>query len=222
MTRLVQMMVGAVLVSAAVVHPCFAQGPYVGASVGSDITRFNGVDGQNSTGGEAVSWQLTVGTPIVSHFGVELEFSRPQELTQTDSGPIIYSAAATAALAAIGIPVDFAPSIRTAQRHTTIATTMWVRQTITPRFSLSYHGGVAFFRTTNDFSYNFETPPPRVLAPTLLPRSTRTIEYGASPVVGIDGRIGMTEQLQLVPALRMQTLSGGWLVRPSVGVQWDF
>ena len=226
MNRVAYSVIGAVLLSAAFVHPAFAQGPYVGVSVGSDITRFDGVAGQDSAGsGEAVSWQLKIGTPVVSHFGVELEFSRPQEVTRTDSGPIIYTPAVAAAIAAIGVPTDVlipSFSIRTAQRNTTISPTMWVRQTITPRFSLSYLGGVSFVRTTTEFSYDYGIGRPNVIAPTLLPRSTRSIEYGVAPVVGLEGRIGMTEHLQLVPGLRMQTLTNGWVLRPAVGGEWEF
>jgi len=227
-SRFVCSVSGALLLIAVGVSPVFAQGPYVGVSLGSDITRFNGVADQSAAGeGEAVSWQLKIGTPVASHFGVELEFSRPQEVTRTDSTPIAtYSFTATSAIAAIGGPADlFLPSVsvRTAQRNTTIAPTFWVRQTITPRFAIAYLGGISFFRTTTEFSYDFaSTGRPNVFAPTLLPRPTRSIEYGVGPVVGLEGRIGMTEHLQLVPELRMQTLTGGWLVRPSVGISWDF
>lgn len=228
MNRFICTITFAALLLMAATRSASAQGPYVGASVGSDITRFDGVAGQTSSGeGEAVSWQLKIGTPIASHFGVELEFSRPQEVTRTESTPIgIYSAASLSAIAAIGVPTDlFVPnfSVRTAQRNTTIAPAFWVRQTITPRFSMSYLGGVSFFRTTTEFSYEFGgTGRPNVIAPILLPRSTRSIEYGVGPLVGIEGRIGMTEHLQFVPGVRMQTLTGGWLVRPAVGVSWEF
>lgn len=221
----VSLVAGALLIAAA---SAYAQGPYVGASIGSDVTRFDTVSGQDAPGaGEAVSWALKVGAPVASRFGVELEFSRPQRVTQTDSGPIIYAATPLSAVAAAaGVPISnvILPSlgVRTSQRNTTIATTMWVRQEVTPRFSMVYLGGVGFFRTTREFAYDFPVGFASTAIASILPRSSTTIEYGAGPVAGVEARIGMTDHLQFVPGVRMQLLTGGWLVRPSAGIAWDF
>ena len=70
---------------------------------------------------------------------------------------------------------------------------------------------------------------PRIMAPvapTLAANSTRTTQYAAGPVVGIDLRVGMTEDAQLVGSLRVHTLGqsvvDGWMIRPSIGLAWKF
>jgi hypothetical protein len=224
--RTLSRIVTALLMTVLTTSVCFAQSPYVGASLGADITRFDGVVGESSDGsGEALSWALKVGTPVVSHFGVELEFSRPQAISQDTSQPITYLPALANLGSAIGTVPDIAfPSfsVRTSQRNTTIATTAWVRQQVSPRFSMQYHGGIAFVRVTREFSYDFPTGFLSSIASSLLPRSSTTIEYNVGPIVGADARIGMTEHAWLVPGVRFEGLSGGWLVRPAVGLAWEF
>src|SRR4051812_17401685 len=149
----------------------FAQGPYVGASIGADIARFSGVDDGGNTGsGEALSWSLRIGTPLAERFGVELQFVRPQEITHED-GP--QSLPLTGALGSVGFAALATPagtqltplvptiniSVSTAQRHTSLGTTAWVRQQITPRVAMVYLGGIAFSRVTRRFSYDITVPP---------------------------------------------------------------
>jgi hypothetical protein len=209
--------------------PASAQSPYVGASIAADITRFDGVAGEASPGsGEAFSWAIKVGTPVVSRFGVELEFSRPQEISRQESTQPIPLEAAIGVGSSIGsLPQFIIPSfsVRTAQRNTTIATTAWVRQEVTPRFSMQYHGGIAFVRTSREFSYDFPIAEIGILgdiASSLFPRSNTTIDYSVGAIVGADARIGMTEHAWLVPGVRLQGLPDGWIVRPSIGVAWEF
>jgi hypothetical protein len=204
-----------------------AQSPYVGASLGSDVTRFDGVADVASPGsGEALSWAIKVGTPVASRFGVELEFSRPQEITREDGSDVIPLAASGLGAALASYPNVILPSfnIRTSQRNTTIATTAWVRQQVTPRFSMQYLGGVGFFRINRSYSYEF---PKGIVIPTdiasaIFPRSNTSIEYGAGPLVGAEARVGMTEHAWLVPGVRFQGLTDGWVVRPFVGIAWEF
>src|SRR4030095_2714698 len=76
----------AVLVTWLVATPIYAQGPYVGASVGADVARFSSSDGSNNPAtGEAFSWALRLGGPIGSRFGAELEFARPEEIKREDT-----------------------------------------------------------------------------------------------------------------------------------------
>lgn len=215
---------------AGLASPAFAQGPYVSASIGGDIVRVSGADGVDTQGsGEAVSWSLRVGTPIASRFGVELEFAHPQEITETTTPDVrILNTLPGTAFAfndgsAVVSPIVFPPiniSVTTSQRNTTLATTAWVRQQVTSRFALQYLGGISFNRITREFSYS-TTGVPNIFAG-LVPRSQRSIEYAVGPVVGTEARIGMTEHLQLVPGVRLQTIADGWLVRPAVSLAWEF
>jgi hypothetical protein len=48
------------------------------------------------------------------------------------------------------------------------------------------------------------------------------VSYRAGPVAGVEARIWLTDQVQLVPGVRLHGLDGGWLVRSSVGLGWTF
>ena len=214
--------------------PAFAQGPYVGASIGADIARFSSSDGfDNPATGEALSWALRLGGPIGSRFGVELEFARPEEI-EKDQTPDVRILAAVSDLLGqsntIGVPnvgtAIFPPinfSVRTSRRNTTLTASVWARQEVSRRFSMVYLGGIGFNRIEQLYEYNFGGGPRlNPLLPTILPRSTRTTEYSVGPMVGVEARVGMSDHLRLVPGVRLHALQSGWLVRPAVGLAWEF
>jgi hypothetical protein len=230
--RRIVLLVAALLIAA---PQAFAQGPYVGASVGGDITRVSGINSDDAIGsGESVSWSLRVGTPIAERFGVELQFVRPAQMTHDDTPQAIPLGGSLAGLGLAPIfaaeeifppiaPIPISITVHSAQRNTTLGTTAWVRQQVTPRFAMVYLGGVAFSRVTRRFSYDVTTGGPILASLTaLLPAATETVEYGVGPIVGAEGRIGMTQHLQLVPGIRLQSVSGMWDVRPEVGLNWQF
>jgi len=223
------------LLAGLVAAPAYAQGPYVGASIGADIARFTSSDGfDNPATGEALSWALRLGGPIGSRFGVELEFARPEEI-KNDQTPDVRILAAVSDLlgipsTTIGLPnvgtAIFPPinfTVRTSRRNTTLTASAWARQEVSPRFSMVYLGGIGFNRIEQVYEYSFggggRVNP---LIPTILPRSTRTTEYSVGPMVGVEARVGMSDHLRLVPGVRLHGLDGGWLVRPAVGLAWEF
>ena len=233
--------IGLVMVGASSV---FAQSPYVSASVGADISRFSGVDegsfGGIRAGGEAIAWSLRVGTEIGERWGLELGYTRPSEVESESSfnfpqpvfrfGMDALPPGGTGPTVASGFPISFSSlptllgsSARLARRDSTFETVAWVRQTAGP-VQLVYLGGVAFNRTVEELTVDFG----RRLAIIPIPNSTRTTTYGVSPLVGIDGRIGMTDHLRLVVGTRLQSIGGGttgasgWIVRPSAGLMWEF
>ena len=132
----------------------------------------------------------------------------------------------------IGGPLpDFGfPSIisqTTRVRTTTTSALVYARQPLGSRFELVYLGGVGFSRVVREIEFGF----PRVIVPLppgILPQSysTRTTQYAAGPVVGVEMRAGMTEHMQLVAGLRVHTVGqsvvDGWMIRPSVGLAWKF
>jgi hypothetical protein len=92
---------------------------------------------------------------------------------------------------------------------------------------LVYLGGVGFSRVVREIEFGF----PRLAIP--LPAaypiqnySTRTTQYAAGPVVGVEVRAGMTDHAQVVAGLRVHTLGqsvvDGWMIRPSAGLAWKF
>ena len=204
--------------------------------MGGDIARLSGLDGTDTAGsGEAVSWSLRVGTPVASRFGVELEFTHPQEITNTQTPDVrplgvqglslsyTFDGLSSGVYNVSAGPLIFPPveiRVTTAQRNTSVSTVAWVRQQVGARFAMQYLGGIAFTRTITEFSYN-ASGAPNVFAG-LVPRPSRTIDYGVAPIVGTEARIGMTDHLQLVPGIRLQTIIGGWVVRPAVALAWNF
>jgi hypothetical protein len=217
-----------------------AQGAYLGAFLVGDIVRLDQYDSRSgdSGNGEAFGFGLRLGTPIGTKWGVEVEFVRPGEIT-TDQTPGILPLPATMANVGRALPnvpglptVDFydpltIPSFsyrfRSTQRRTTVSPSLWVRQEISPRFSLVYLGGVAFGRTSNEIEVTYTLSRPSILPiPPIAPTISESIIYDVQPMVGVEGRIRMGGKVDLVPGLRLQGASGGWLIRPAVGLAWAF
>ena len=224
------------LMIAGLVKPASAQG-YVAASVLGDIARFNEYDsgsGRETSGsGEAVGFALRLGSAIGSRWGVELEFARPSEIETEFSPPYIPLLTTTVTTGSVppsvGSPVlpdvIFPYSIRTEsrQRNTTLSTSVWIGQPVTKRFGLKYLAGIAFGRTSQDIDIVYEPIPrlaPVITVPTRASSSATTYDVG--PLVGVEGEIGLTEHVQLVPGFRLHGVEGGWLLRPSVGLGWNF
>jgi hypothetical protein len=222
------------------VPSAFAQGAYVGAFLVGDVARLDQYDSRttrNSGNGEAFGFGLRLGTPVGARWGAELEFVRPGEIT-TDQTPEFLPLPAVTDIgrALPNVPglttVDLYDSLtfpaysyrfRSTQRRTTVSTSLWVRQEISPRFSLAYLGGVAFGRTNSEVEITYIVSRPSILPiPPIAPTITESIIYDVQPMVGVEGRIRMGGKVDLVPGLRLQGASGGWLIRPAVGLAWAF
>lgn len=218
--------------------PVFAQSTYVGAAIGMDVSRFNRVEASGfndvTAGGEVLAVSLRLGTEIRENWGVELGFTYPSELERESSQgfPIPLLAAVTAVGGGVSgaIPVPggnaltfpaFQASTRIERRNTTLDATAWVARSAGDAVDLVFLGGVAFNRISEEISFQFTRP-----IGLIIPNSTRTISYDVGPVVGVEGRIELTDNARLVPGLRLQSLGGngreGWLLRPSVGLSWQF
>jgi hypothetical protein len=211
-----------------------AQPTYVAGSLGADIGRTSSAGGFDAPGtGEALSFSLRVGTGLTSRFGVELDFTRPSEI-ETDETPdvtILPAPRYTIADLSQPFPALSLPSLpisgilnytfRTAQRTTTMTAAAWVRQEITPRFSLAYLGGIAFGRVERTVTTSFDIPP---ILTSLYPPSfdVRTVDYEVGPMAGVEGRIGLTDHVQIVPGFRALSVGGGWILRPAVSLTWVF
>jgi hypothetical protein len=229
----------AALLSTLGAAPLFAQSTYVGAAVVGDVLRSTHSESSLGrdvpAGGEAIGFALRVGTPLGSRWGVELEFTRPGEI-ETDFGgaiPLVSSiesfavTASTRAPGGITLPQLF-PSplpyrLQTTQRHSTLSTTVWFNQSLSPRISLVYLAGMGFNRTTYESASRFEILPAGITLPAGFPTTvTKTVTYGVRPLAGFEARIGLTDHVDLVPGVRLQGLESAWLLRPAVGLAWEF
>jgi hypothetical protein len=179
-------------------------------------------------GGEALGFALRVGTPIGSKWGIEAEIARPAEIENeggSDVVPLAYARFPDVVREELGVIYPrISSQVRTSQRYTTLSTTAWARQDLSPRFALVYSGGVGFHRTEQNVEYTYGPvrPVPGLLI-VIPPRSrSEAIVYSVRPVVGVDARIGMTAHVELVPSLRLHGLQNGMLIRTGIGLAWTF
>jgi hypothetical protein len=213
----------------------FAQSAYVGADLVGDVLRSTHSEssfGRDvSSGGEAIGFALRVGTPLGSRWGVELAFTRPGEIETEFSGAIPLASSADLAAAA-RVPgtltaTQLFPSplpyrLRAAQRHSTLSTTVWFNQNLSSKISLVYLAGMGFYRNTYESESRFDILPAGIIAPIVLPSLTKSVTYGVRPLAGFEARVHLTDHLDLVPGVRLHGLESAWLLRPAVGLAWNF
>lgn len=210
--------------------PALAQSPYVAAAAGADISRFdrsqtNGVSAME-VDDDAFAFALRAGTEIGQSWGVELEFVRPamREVQRTQDSPLVgfpgfpVQGVQTSFTLSVGPAPQYQIHVR--RRNTTFSTLAWISQDLADRLALIYMGGIAFHRFTQESTVEV-FPSARLLA-FLPPRSTKSVGYTTGPVAGVEARIRLTEHVRLVPGVRMHGVTGGWIVRPNVGVGWSF
>lgn len=236
----------AFVLSCVLASPVLAQGSYVGAFLVGDVVRLDRYDSRDvdSGSGETLGFALRLGTPVASRWGVEVEFVRPGEITSEQSPdvfPLAESSLPLRASSLPGLPVNaigydplllprYSYTFRSTERRTTIATSLWVRQEITPRFSLAYVGGVAFGRTDRELEVTYQpvfpvlpvVPGFPISLPAIAPTVSESVDYSVGPMVGVEGRIRMAGTVDLVPSLRLHGIDGGWMIRPAVGLSWNF
>jgi hypothetical protein len=217
----------------------FAQGAYVGAFLVGEIVRLDQYDSrtQDSGNGESFGFGLRLGTPIGAKWGVELEFVRPGEITSNQVPQILPAAIydVTPIQVIPGLPnqggydpLIFPPisyEFRSTQRRTTLSPSLWVRQEISPRFSMVYLGGVAFGRTNNEVEISYSIG--RSILPIApIPRSPRSstnlLLTTCNRWWASKGGFVWAARWILVPGLRLHGAQGGWLIRPAVGLSWNF
>lgn len=219
-----------------------AQGGYVSAAVMADIVRSthsNSGGVGDEGGGEVMGFALRAGTPLGAIWGVEVEFARPGEIEREISTgiplPVDIPVTVPGVPGVVRNPEASRPAelvirggyplrMRSAERHSTLSATLWVQQQFTGRFSMVYHGGVAFSRSEYESEVTYS---PLILVPessslVLPPTLSESTVYGIRPVVGVESRLQMTDRAQLVPGLRMQAGNGQWFIRPSIGLAWHF
>jgi hypothetical protein len=205
----------------------------VGAeAVRTSSTESGGITYDNGSG-DAFAGAIRVGTFLTDHVGLELEYFRPGEIETDGGGPIYLADDALSysftdgRLGDLGIPT--LPSIISQSmsvRTSTMSALVTAKQPLGGRVDLVYLGGVGFSRVVREIEYGF---PRGILGvPPSIQRSysTRSTQFAAGPVVGIEVRAGMTDHAQVVAGLRLHALGqavvDGWMIRPSIGLAWKF
>ena len=219
----------------------WAQGVYVGGAVGAEAVRTSSTESGGITyengSGDAFAGAIRVGTFLTDHVGLELEYFRPGEI-ESDAGGPIYLTESSAVWSSImaDSPLGSLPSLGSTfpsiisqsmrVRTSTMSALLTAKQSLGGKVDLVYLGGVGFSRVVHEIEYGF----PRGILP--LPPSiqrsysSRTTQYAAGPVVGIEVRAGMTDHAQVVAGIRLHALGqavvDGWMIRPSIGLAWKF
>ena len=228
--------IAVILLFGVLAPPAFAQGAYVGAFLVGEIVRLDQYDSraEDSGNGESLGFALRLGSPIGAKWGVELEFVRPGEITSDQVPqilPAIYQLTAVPSIPGLPNQGNYDPLIfppisyefRSTQRRSTLSTSLWVRQELSSRVSMVYLGGVAFGRTSTEVEITYTFPRQTILPlPPIPPLTNESISYDVQPMVGVEGRIRMGGKVDLVPGLRLHGAQGGWLIRPAVGLSWNF
>jgi len=216
----------------------WAQSVYVGAAVAAEVVRTSSLKSGGTTydngSGEAFAGAIRVGTFLTERVGVELEYFRPGEIDSDAGGPIYLTDYSTTTFSFTDslIGGGSAPSYPIVSqsmrvRTSTTSALLTARQRLGGRIELVYLGGVGFSRVVREIEYGFPRLSIPVPAASVIQNyTTRTTQYAAGPVVGIEMRAGMTDHAQLVAGLRVHTLGqsavDGWMIRPSVGLAWTF
>lgn len=203
-----------------------AQSPYVAGTIGADISRFGHTDSTFSPSAtndsEAISGSVRVGTSVGQNWGVELEFVRSGSSRGEVPPPVPLPFAGVLSNIVPGaFPISvFQTEVR--QSHYDFDTVAWVRQAAGAKVDMVYLGGVAFSHHRTEISQTFPTAL-RTLLP-VPPGSFRTtvVEYSTRPLVGAEARIGLTSHVRLIPGIRLQGLTDGWMLRPYAGLGWSF
>ena len=225
-------LVVALLILVGSASPALAQSAYIGGALIADVVRFSGPGEGSVTGsGEAIGGAIRVGVPLGAQWGLDLEFTRSGEIETQPEVNILATLVTGGGIPGF-IPTIFPPpDVRNRQRLSTLASTIWWRHTVSERFDLQYLGGVAFNRVARELRIQFAQPdinlpgfPGGIPGVISIPAfEQESVSYGAGAIVGMDGRVRMTEHLQLVPGVRLQTVSPeGWVVRPAIGLHWNF
>ena len=205
-----------------------AQSPYVAATIGADVVRIGHTDSNFSStatnDSEVISGSVRVGTSVGQNWGVELEFVRSGDSRAQTPPPVpLPFAGALSSLAPAGLPVSviaFETDVR--QSHYDFDTVAWVRQAAGSKLDIVYLGGIAFSHQRIEISQTFPTVIRQLLPVPSNSFRTTIIDYSTKPIVGVEARIGLTSHVRLIPGLRLQGLTEGWLLRPYAGLGWFF
>ena len=207
-------------------HVARAQAPYVAGTIGADVSRLGHTDSTFSStptsDTEVISGSLRVGTSVGQNWGVELEFVRSgNSHGQTPLPvPLPFAGAVSSIPPGALSVISFETDVR--QSHYDFDTVAWVRQAAGRKVDLVYLGGVAFSHQRVEISQTFPTVVRALLPVPANSFRTTIVDYSTRPLVGAEARIGLTSHVRLIPGLRLQGVTDGWLLRPYAGLGWFF
>ncbi len=81
--------------------------------------------------------------------------------------------------------------------------------------------GASFDRTVSDAQDEIRAPN-SILALITVPASTHVVNHSVGFVAGVETRLAFGTHVRVMPGVRLQGASGGWVVRPAVAAGWSF
>jgi hypothetical protein len=206
-----------------------AQSTFVSGSLIGEIARFDYIEADStryfdpfdvSFNDEAVGFGVSIERSVGERWGVVLEFVKPATTSREDTQQLPISIAIFPPVPPVQIERQFA------QKRMSWNTMALLSQTVGDRVELAFLGGVSFTRTKLKQTYSVTVPALALLPPEFVGPSQTSITYSVDPIVGMDARVRLSDNLSVVPGVRLQSagLAGrsGWLLRPSAAVRWGF
>ncbi len=194
----------------AVAQTALSDRVYIGGSLLVDLKRFSGDPTDNVLDGESVGVSLTLGTAGGPRWDVEVGLDLPRS-TQAVRERSVILGRSTAEIQSI-----------TDNRAVSATALVRFRPTRRGRVQLGFLAGITILRVRQ----HFEALAPDSIPASFIPRPVESVDYGAGPTIGGDGRVDLGTHLALVSAIHVTTFGAGevsgLLMRPRVGVRWTF
>jgi len=185
-------------------------GTYVSGSALSDLKDFSGDPSTDVLGGQGFGGAVAVGSSFASCWDVEVGVDAPRFTEDIQSS--------TVTIRRQLITLES----RTKNRTLSVSALIRYRATSGKRLKIGYLAGLSFLRLQR----RFDTQGPDGTPDVLIPRPQELVDYGPAPTLGVDVRFPITLRLSIVAAVHATAFAfrevSGVLVRPRIGVRWQF
>ena len=190
---------------------------------------------EDSGNGESLGFALRLGCPIGAKWGVELEFVRPVRLRviRSPDSPLFLSSRPSRAFRGSQPwklrPSDFPADLyefRSTSALDAVHLAVGAAGDLLGDLDGVSRRQLGLGRTSNEVEITYTFGRSTIL-PTILPLSAHpatindSISYDVQPMWALKGGFAWLEG-GFVPGLRLHGAQGGWLIRPAVGLSWNF
>ena len=221
------------------VRAAAAQAPiYVTGNLFADIKRFGSFGGASFDGSEELSLDgtslgegLRVGTFLSPRWSIELAIDVGGRTSTSLPNPFVGILALYPSLRTV--------NLKASTKFVAIGTLVGFHPPAQGRVRLGYLGGFTFVRATYsadypDFPIPLATPtvpPPGIvtfLPPVIVIHAQTQTDHTKAVILGVEAAIAVTPHMAVVPEIRALAFStieagpGVFLIRPGVGVRWNF
>jgi hypothetical protein len=185
-------------------------GAYVSGSVLADLKSFSGDPSSDVLSGHGIGGAVAVGSSLGSRWDVEVGVDAPRFTEKTESS--------TVTIRRELITLES----RTKNRTLSVSALLRYRASPGKRLTIGYLAGLSFLRLQR----RFDTQGPDGTPDALIPRPQELVDYGPAPTLGVDMGVPVTLRLSVVVAVHATAFAfrevSGVLVRPRIGVRWQF